>query len=126
MKLMLETLTLEDILVLRCRGRLTYGPETTVFSEKIAQLIPNRSQLIVDLCGVEAIDSAGLGELVLVLMWAQASGCAMKLAVTDRVQQLLELTNLISVLETHGSVDGALLACRQIPERAKPADCHAA
>ena len=126
MKLMLETLTIEDVLVLRCQGRLTYGPETTIFSEKVAQLIPNRSQLVVDLCGVEAIDSAGLGELVLVLMWAQASGCSMKLAVNDHVQQLLELTNLVSVLESHASVDGALLSCRQIPESAKAADCHAA
>jgi len=111
LKLKLETRTIVDVTVLSCTGRVTYGNEASAFSEKVAELLPYTRQLIVELSGVEMMDSAGLGELVVVLMWAQASGCHIKLAAPqERVQQLLELTNLASVFEIHPRLDEACLA----------------
>jgi anti-anti-sigma factor len=67
--------------------------------------------MVVDLSGVEAIDSAGLGELVLLHMWAEAGGYSMKFACPRTpVRQLLELTNLASVFEAYGSVAEAMAA----------------
>ena len=110
LKLHLYTRAVDGVTVLYCRGRIRYSNETAAFSERIADLLPRTRQLVVELSGVQAIDSPGLGELVLVLMWAQACGCSIKLASAQhQVQDLLELTNLASVFETHSTLDHALL-----------------
>src|ERR1700674_5679607 len=102
LKLDLQTRAIDKVTVLYCRGRFTYRDEATAFSQKIAGLLPNARQLIVELSGLEVIDSAGLGELVVVHMWIRASGCSLKLAgANPRIQQLLELTNLLSVFVFH-------------------------
>lgn len=113
MKLDLETRAIDDVTVLYCSGRFTYRDEATAFSQKIAELLPNARRIVVELTGVEVIDSAGLGELVVVHMWIRASGCSLKLAgANPRVQQLLELTNLMSVFDVHPTLDDALLSFR--------------
>ena len=111
MKLDLETRAIDHVTVLYCRGRFTYRDEATAFSQKIAELLPSVQRLVVELSGLEAIDSAGLGELVVVHMWIRASGCSLKLAGPNpRIRELLELTNLLSVFDVHPTLDDALLA----------------
>ena len=111
MKLDLETRAIDDVTVLYCRGRFTYRDEATAFSQKIAELLPDTRWLVVELSGLETIDSAGLGELVVVHMWIRASGCSLKLAgANSRVRQVLELTNLLSVFDVHPTLDEALLS----------------
>lgn len=113
MKLDLQTRAIDDVTVLYCRGRFTYRDEATAFSQKIAELLPNARRVVVELSGVEVIDSAGLGELVVVHMWIRASGCSLKLAgANPRVRELLELTNLMSVFDVHPTLDDALLSFR--------------
>ena len=113
MKLDLQTRAIDDVTVLYCRGRFTYRDEATAFSQKIAELLPNARRVVVELSEVEVIDSAGLGELVVVHMWIRASGSALKLAgANPRVRQLLELTNLMSVFDVHPTLDDALLSFR--------------
>ena len=111
MKLDLETRTIDDVTVLFCKGRFTYRDEATAFSEKIAELLPDARQLIVELSGLEVIDSAGLGELVVVHMWIRASGCSLKMAGANaRILEVLELTNLLSIFDVHPTLDDALLS----------------
>ena len=70
--------------------------------------------MVVDLAGIESIDSAGLGELVLLHMWAEAAGYALKFASPRKsVRQLLELTNLSAVFDAYGSVAEAISAMCQ-------------
>ena len=126
MKLDLETRAIEDVTVLYCKGRFTYRDEATAFSEKIAELLPNVRQVAVDLSGLEVIDSAGLGELVVVHMWIRASGCSLKLAgANPRVRELFELTNLLSVFDVYPTLDDALLSFQQQSAQPKTA-AHAA
>jgi anti-sigma B factor antagonist len=111
LKLEMETRASNDATILHCRGRFTYREEATAFSEKIAELLPTARRIVVDLSGLEAIDSAGLGELVVVHMWVKASGCALKLAGANaRVRELFELTNLLSVFDVYPTLDDALMA----------------
>jgi anti-anti-sigma factor len=57
------------------------------------------------------IDSAGLGELVVLYVWAQAKGNSIKLAAPGkRIRELLELTNLASVFPIHSTLDEALFS----------------
>jgi len=120
LKLDLETRAIEGITVLCCKGCFINHDETAVFSRTISELLPHTRQLIIELSGVEMIDNASLGELVVVQMWARASGCALYLAAaSDQVRELFERTNLTSVLEVHPTLDDALLSCRGSGHRNK-------
>jgi anti-anti-sigma factor len=111
LKLALQTRAVDNITVLHCQGRFTYRDEATAFSQKIAELLPNTRHLVVEFSRLEIIDSAGLGELVVVHMWTRASGCSLKLAGANaRILHLLELTNLLGVFDIHSSLEDALLA----------------
>jgi anti-sigma B factor antagonist len=109
--LTLEIREYEDITVGFCKGRIVYRDSMSALSQQLSTLFPHTQQLVLELSGVEAIDSAGLGELVLVLMWAEAAGCKVKLAAPRRrVRELLELTNLSSVFDIHSTLLDAMLA----------------
>lgn len=111
MKLALQTRAIDNVTVLYCQGRFTYRDEATAFSQKISELLPNTRQLIVEFSGLDVIDSAGLGELVVVHMWTRASGCALKLAGANaRILHLLDLTNLSRVFDIHPTLQDALVA----------------
>jgi anti-sigma B factor antagonist len=126
LKLDLETRVIDDITVLYCNGRFTYRDEAAAFSQKIAELLPYTRQVVVELSGLEIIDSAGLGELVVVHMWIKASGCTLKLAgANSRIHQLLDLTNLLSVFDVHPTLDEAVLSFRDNVARTRSA-VHAA
>jgi anti-sigma B factor antagonist len=109
LKLSLESRTQNGITVIHCIGRITYREEASALSSKVAELLPHSRQIILDLSGVDVVDSAGLGELVVVLMSGQITGCPVKLAAPRKhVRALLELTNLASVFEIHSSLEDAL------------------
>ena len=127
MKLTLETASAGSVSVLHCHGQLTCDNDAGGFSRTVAELLPHTHQLVLELSELETIDRTRLGELVIALMWAQASGCELKLAAPSvQVYQLLELTSLLSVFETHTTVEGAMLSFRQSPMNAKAAACSAA
>lgn len=96
-----------------CRGRIVYGEEAAALSGRVSAVLPFTHYLVLELGGVEMIDSAGLGELVLLYMRAQACGCPVKIAgPSDKIRSLLELTNLVSVFEIHPSTEAALSSFR--------------
>ena len=112
LKLNLEVRRVEDATVVYCRGRLVYRDEVAALSQMVAEARP--CMLVLELAGVNAIDSAGLGELMAVLQAVQARGGSLKLAApTRRVKSLLQLTNLTSVLEVHSSLEEALHSWKQ-------------
>jgi len=97
--------------VVHCQGRIIFGPEARALTALVADVLPAAGCMVVDLAGVESIDSAGLGELVLLHLWAEAAGHSLKFASPRaQVRQLLELTNLASVFDTYSSVAEATAA----------------
>ena len=100
--------------VLHCQGRIIFGPESRALTDIVADVLPSARRMIVDLAGIETVDSAGLGELVLLHMWAEAAGYSMKFAGPRvPVRRLLELTNLVAVFDAYGSVAEAMAAMQQ-------------
>jgi len=98
-----------DVTIVHCRGRIVYQKEPESLCDRIAQLFPHAGKLVLDLSCVERIDSAGLGELVVLYMWAQAKGSSIKVAAPEgRVRRLLELTNLASVFPVHSTLEEAV------------------
>ena len=96
--------------VLRCNGRIVFRDEVMAFSKAAGELLEECQQLVLDFAGVTALDSAGLGELVALHMWAQAKNSRLKIArPSKQVVYLLELTNLTSILSIVSSQKESLL-----------------
>lgn len=89
------------ILGIRLTGRLTLGPQLLDFGRKAAETIGRRPAkgVILDVAGIEEIDSAGLGELVILYTTASQHGCRLCLVQpTPKILQLLETTKLSGIL----------------------------
>src|SRR5690242_10020409 len=100
LSLRLETSSLGNAVVVHCHGRIVYRYEAAALSYKVSELLERRKVVILDLRHVSAIDSAGLGELVALHMWARGHGCLLRLSgLSSRIHDLLRLTNLTSLLE---------------------------
>lgn len=111
LNLSFEVRSYEGATVLQCKGRIVFRDEALALSAKVAELLPASRQIVIDLSGVEIIDSAGLGELVVAFMSGQITGRAVKLAAPNRlVRKILEITNLNSVFEIHERVEDAALS----------------
>jgi anti-sigma B factor antagonist len=109
LKLSLETRNLGDVVVVYCQGRIVYRDEAAALSRVVGEMLEQGRKVVLDLSGVNSMDSAGIGELALLQSWAQGRNVSLKCAAPNRlVSTLLALTNMDSVLEVHPSVDVAL------------------
>ena len=114
LKLSLETRNCGDVIIVHCQGRIVYRDEAAALSQVVGQVLPQARKLVLDLSGVTAMDSAGIGELALLQTWAQGSNVSLKCAGPNpMVRTLLDLTNLDSVVEVHPSLDAALESFRE-------------
>ncbi len=111
LKLSLETRHRGDVVIVYCQGRIVYRDEATALSCLVGTVLENGGKVVLDLSGVSSIDSAGIGELVLLHTWAQSKSADLKCASpSPLVRDLLDLTNLDSVLDIHPSLSAALAA----------------
>lgn len=109
MKLILETRQHGDVVIVYCQGRLVYRDEAVALSRLVGEVLQNRVKVVLDLSGVSSIDSAGIGELVLLHTWAQAKNADLKCASPSPfVRDLLDLTHLNSFFDVHPTLDEAL------------------
>jgi len=114
LKLSLETRNRGDVIIVHCQGRIVYRDEAAALSRVVGEVLHGGSKMVLDLSGVSALDSAGIGELALLQTWAQERKAELKCAGANAtVGALLELTNLDSVLELHPTVESALEAFRE-------------
>ena len=65
MKLSLETRNRGDVIVVHCQGRIVYRDEAAALSRLVGEILERGSKLVLELSGVSTMDSAGIGELVL-------------------------------------------------------------
>lgn len=114
LKLSLETRNSGDVVIVHCQGRIVYRDEAAALSRVAGEALQGGSKLVLDLSGVSAMDSAGIGELALLQTWAQERNANLKCAgANDLVRTLLDLTNLDSVVEVHPSVESAVESFRE-------------
>lgn len=114
LKLSLETRNRGDVIVVHCQGRIVYRDEAVALSRLVGEILKRGTKLVLELSGVSSMDSAGIGELVLLQTWAQEREADLKCAGPNSlVRALLDLTNLDSVLDVHPTLDSALEAFRE-------------
>ena len=109
LKLSVEARNHGDVIIVHCQGRVVYRDEAAALSRVVDEILHQGSKLVLDLSGVTAMDSAGIGELALLQTWAHERNAELKCAGPSTVvQTLLDLTNLDSVLDVHPTLDGAI------------------
>lgn len=91
----------EGITILELRGRITVGPEASALREKCNQLAAEGNRnLVLEMAGVDFIDSTGLGALVICATSLRKAGGNVKLVnVNRRNIELLVMTKLATVFE---------------------------
>jgi anti-sigma B factor antagonist len=100
--------------VLHCEERIIFRDEAQALADIVADVLPSARRMVLDLAGVDSVDSGGLGELVLTHLWAEAAGYTLKFASpSESVRHLFETTNLVSIFDVYGSVREALSAMVQ-------------
>lgn len=113
MKLAMEVHHYEGMSVVHCLGRITYRDEAAQLSATAGELLSRTRQIVLEMSGVETMDSAGLGELAVLLMWSQAYECEIKIAAPrPHVRNLLELTNLVSVVKIFSTLEEAMCSAQ--------------
>jgi anti-sigma B factor antagonist len=99
-----------DVVVLDLKGKITLGEGDELLKDKINSLVnQGYNKLLLNLEGVPYIDSAGLGEIVRTYTTISRQGGSLKLLnLTKRINDLLSITKLLTVFETHDSESDAV------------------
>lgn len=92
-----------NVVVLALKGKLIGGPEAIEFRETVKSLIAEgKTKVLVDLAGVNWIDSTGLGTLISGYTSMKKNEGDLKLChLTKKIHSLLVITQLITVLEDY-------------------------
>ena len=101
----IEERTLENVVVLDLKGKLTIGEGDELLKERINNLMQQgHRNLLLNLENVPYVDSAGLGGIVHTYTTVSRQGGKLKLVnLTKRITDLLAITKLLTVFETFES-----------------------
>ena len=101
MKMQAASRQVGDISVVDVRGRITLGEGNVMLRDFVTRLVESgNKRIVLNLQGVEYVDSGGLGELVRTHTTLQKEGGQLKMVnVNQRVQELLKLTSLNKIFD---------------------------
>ena len=99
-----------DVAVVALKGNLMGEPDTTDVREKIYSLLQDDvKKVVLDLGKVKWINSSGLGALIAAMTSVKNKGGDLRLAnVTEKVESIFMITQLIKVFKTYETVDRAV------------------
>ena len=111
MPLQIESRQVGKITIIKCTGRIVAGEESQLLLQRVQRLIPSERYIVLNLGGIEFMDSSGLGMLVRLLTSLNNARGALKLSnVPDTIAHTLKITRLCAVLEAHLSDEEAVAA----------------
>ncbi len=110
MSLEIQQTEREGIVVVDMNGRLTVGAEVGTFRERMQKLFGSgQRSVILNLKGVDYIDSTGLGALVMSYTSLQKAGGKVKLLnLSRRGIELLIMTKLTTIFEVFDDEQNAI------------------
>ena len=111
MSLSLKTQRSGGIVIITCNGRLVEGGESSELQQKIDALLDECPYVILDLTGIDFIDSSGLGLLVRLLNRATLAGGDLKIGgASPRLREILRVTRLEKILKAYATAGEAIAA----------------
>jgi len=102
----------KDVAIVDFVGRLAAGVGDSMLPQLVAQILEEGyKKILLNLSGMDYIDSNGLGELVQSLKTSKRYGASLRLLKPqDRVTKTLRLTNLLPMFTVYDSESEALKA----------------
>jgi anti-sigma B factor antagonist len=99
-----------DITILDLAGKVTIGEGSVALRNAIRRLLgEGKNKILLNLSGVGYIDSSGIGELVSSFTAVNKEGGVLKLLnLTQKIQDLLAITKLLTVFDVYDSEAEAL------------------
>jgi len=99
-----------DVAILDLNGEVRIGDSATALRGAIRELVAaGNKKILLNLAGVRYIDSSGIGELIANYTTVSRQGGQLKLlSLTDRVQNLLVITKLLTVFDSYDDEAEAL------------------
>ncbi len=108
-QLQIERRSFGELTILDCTGRIVLRREAEFLFDAAAFAIERSRGVLLNLAGVGAIDSAGLGILVLLRRLADTFSCSLKLCnAKPHIGEVISITGLDQVLQLHPSQDDAI------------------
>ncbi|MBC8185662.1 STAS domain-containing protein [candidate division KSB1 bacterium] len=101
---------IDGVVLLELSGKLMGGPDATLLSEKLHDLVDQKkTKVVADLGKVSWMNSSGLGILIGGLTTMRNSDGDLKLInVTGKIESLLIITKLIKIFDSYENVDDAV------------------
>ncbi len=98
------------VTVVEVSGRVTLGESADAIEEKLQEIVARGPQgVLLDLSGVEVLDSRGIKALVRSYISMQKRDGRLKLMkLPPRIRQVLEITRLLNVFEVYDDEEAAL------------------
>ena len=99
----------DGVIILEVEGKVTIGKGDVVLRETVHDAIGDKAvKMLINLGQVTTIDSSGVGELVSAFTTATNRGGKLKLVNLPKVNDILQITQLITVFEVFESEDEAI------------------
>lgn len=101
-----------DVAVFDVSGKIMIGIGDVLIRESVKRaLAEGHRKILLNLHGVTALDSAGVGELVAGFTSVKNQGGSLRLCqLSPKVDSILQLTHLVGVLDIYASEEEALVA----------------
>lgn len=99
-----------DVTILDLDGKITIGEGSVALRNAIRRLLgEGKNKILLNLGGVGYVDSSGIGELVSSYTAVNKEGGKLKLLnLTQKIQDLLAITKLLTVFDTFDNEEDAL------------------
>ncbi len=100
----------QGVTILHPKGKISIGVGDVALREAVHEALEAGARnILVDLGGVSTIDSSGIGELVSAFTTVSNRGGKLKLLnLPPKVNDILQITQLITVFEVHDNLQEAL------------------
>ena len=103
-----------EVVIVEMSGRILGGRDTTMFLGRVHEYINlNKKHFIIDMNGVDRINSVGLGMLTSAIVSIRKAGGDMVLANITSIESILSITRLTSVFDSYDSLE---LAIKKFPK----------
>jgi anti-sigma B factor antagonist len=111
MELRTEATEVKAWTVVTVHGEIDVATSPTLRERLIGLVNEGATRLVLDLEGVDFLDSTGLGTIVSVLKRVRTHGGDLRLVCTEaRIRRLFEITGLDKAVPLHASLDDAIAA----------------
>ena len=99
-----------DVTILDLSGEVRIGDSSVALRNSVRNLADQgKKKLLLNLAGVKYMDSSGIGELIANYTTVKRQGGQLKLLnLTDRIQNLLVITKLLTVFDAYDNEAEAL------------------